>query len=212
MTYDKTDDKELVTLSKSGNTEAFDELLIRAIPRTKALLMKRFKQPHLDYDEAIQKASIRAWERIGHFASECAFPTWFFQIAKHILVDELTRGRKMKRITITHSEWAGENDSPEHIRKDAIESTLEETAATILMQKESLAETKKLVEETLAQLGPKHYQVFDLICNQNLSYKEAATICNCSIGTIMSRLFFARKYAQQYIKSTSGRKPELVER
>ncbi len=187
-----------------GDTEAFDELLGRAAPMTKSVLIKRFGRGDLDYEEAIQKASIRAWQKIDTFSGDSLFSTWFYQIAKRMLLDEITKGRKIDRMTISMSSLLSEEYADESIPK-FLEETDGETAATILMGKEESAEKEQILSAAMSKLSPAHYQVFDLVCNKNMTYKDAAKACGCSIGTVMSRVFYAKKYAQKHLTQIYGK-------
>jgi RNA polymerase sigma-70 factor (ECF subfamily) len=64
----------------------------------------------------------------------------------------------------------------------------------------SLAELKQKIELALEKISPEHRQIVIWKDVQGLSYKEIADVSGCTIGTVMSRLFYARQKLQTLLK------------
>lgn len=173
-------DTELVNQAKDGSMQAFEEL----VRRHKDKIYARAFSIMRNEDGAVemsQMAWIRAWQKIHQFKGDASFPTWITRITINTCLDEI---RKRKRLAAESIDELDESGGVE--RK--IPSV--EPNPTRRIER---AELRERLDEALAQLSESHRAVIVLHEFEGLEYKEIAEHMDCSIGTVMSRLFYARK-------------------
>lgn len=179
--YKSLDDNALVKRAKKGDREAFEELVVRHGEKVyaRAYSMLRNEDEALDLS---QEAWVRGWQRLAQFQGDSSFATWITRIVINQCLDHL---RKQKR----------------H-RTESIEELDEETGGVerqmpvvVPNPTEGLerAELRDKINRALAQLSPAHRAVLVLHEFEEMEYKEIAKRVGCSIGTVMSRLFYARR-------------------
>lgn len=182
-------EKTLIQQLKSSKTEqAFSQLTDSYRDQIIGFLRSKTRYSPLDSDDIYNKVLLKVWNNIESFREESSFRTWFFQIARNTLYKEFEKSNRIYRgqESITnHLDLPSPEDSPDY-------SLIGRESA------DSLRERLTSVKSTLSQ---KHQEIFELIFEQGRSYKEASEILNCSLGTVMSRVFYARKMAQEAIKS-----------
>lgn len=184
-------DLQLVTRAQNGEYEAFDELVTRHRGRIFAMIRNMIHQ-EADAWDLSQEVFIKAWKALPKFEARARFSTWLFRIAHNVVYD-WTRKRKVEGI--------GElND--EIFERERIDSDSRTTPNSSLAPDESMAtdELRQKIEAALDQLSPEHRQVVVLKDVQGLAYKEIAEVMDCSIGTVMSRLYYARQKLQTLLK------------
>ena len=136
-------------------------------------------------DEAVettQEAWIKIWQRLAQFQGGAGFGTWATRVQINVCLDHL---RKKKRLA---------EDSVEQLVDESggVERLLPPTAANPTARLEQ-AELRDRIEQTMAELSPEHRTVLVLHAFEGLDYKEIAERVGCSLGTVMSRLFYARR-------------------
>lgn len=174
-------DEQLVQAAQKGDMGAFEELVARHRDKiyARAYSMMRNEDAALDLS---QEAWVKAWQRLVQFQGESSFPTWITRIVINLCLDQL---RKQKR----------------H-RTESIEEMDEESGGVerqmpvvMVNPTEGLerAELRKRIDEAMGKLSESHRTVLVLHEFQRMEYKEIAKTMQCSIGTVMSRLFYARR-------------------
>lgn len=135
-----------------------------------------------------QEVFIKAWQALPHFEAKARFSTWLYRIAHNVVCD-WSRKRKF--------ESAGElND--EIFDQHRIDPAAVTAPGPGEAPDEALAraELRAKIAAALAKLSPEHREVVLLKDVQGLAYKEIAEVIQSSIGTVMSRLFYARQKLQ----------------
>ena len=174
-------DEKLVRRSQRGNMPAFEELLARHRDKiyARAFSMMRNEDEAVDLS---QEAWVKGWQRLKQFQGESSFVTWMTRIVINLCLDQL---RKQKRQRA---------ESIEHLEEDL--GGVERQMPTVTVNPtEGLERTelRKRIDEALAKLSYEHRTVLILHEFEDLEYKEIAKRMQCSIGTVMSRLFYARR-------------------
>jgi RNA polymerase sigma-70 factor (ECF subfamily) len=180
------DDLELVNQCKSGDQAAFKELVERYQRKVYqiALGMLRNREDALDMT---QEAFIRVHKYLDHFKGSSNFYTWVYRIAVNLCIDHLRKDEKMQTIDY--------DDSKEHGESDALLFPRDhETNPVDVLDRKEL---RKKIQKALEALSPTHRAIIIMREVEDLSYSEMAEIMRCSKGTIMSRLFHARRRLQQ---------------
>jgi RNA polymerase sigma-70 factor (ECF subfamily) len=179
--YSAVQDAELVREAQKGRMGAFEELVVRHRDKiyARAFSMMRNEEEAIDLS---QEAWVKAWQRLDQFHGESSFTTWMTRIAINLCLDQL---RKQKRQ-----------------RAESIEELDEESGgverqmpAVIVNPTERLerSELRARIDQALGQLSYEHRTVLVLHEFEEMEYKEIAKAMGCSIGTVMSRLFYARR-------------------
>lgn len=139
-----------------------------------------------------QEVFIKAWNALPRFEAKARFSTWLYRIAHNVVYD-WTRRRKVESV--------GElND--EIFERERIESASLTTPSGGSTPDETMSrgELRVKIEAALGKLSPEHREAVLLKDVQGLSYKEIADVMSCSLGTVMSRLFYARQKLQTLLK------------
>ena len=179
--YSETDDKELVRLSKDQDMLAYEELVARHRDKiyARAFSMMRNEEEALDIS---QEAWVKGWRRLIQFHGQASFATWMTRITINLCLDLL---RKKKRQRAESIEKLDEDLGGVERQMDVIE--INPTAGL------ERAELRARIDKALEQLSEAHRTVIVMHEFQELEYKEIAKRMECSIGTVMSRLFYARR-------------------
>jgi RNA polymerase sigma-70 factor (ECF subfamily) len=186
---DAPNDWDLVRRSQAGDSSAFNELVTGYWNRVFTSIYG-IVQNEQDALDLAQEAFFNAWHSIHQFKGQSSFFTWLYRIA----INETIKALRRKRI---HKE-ADFNDRIESHVDPGSRTT--PWAAPLPAKKVEQDEIRKRVNEALAKLSPEHRTVVVMKELEGLQYNEIAEILDCSIGTVMSRLFYARKKLQNFLR------------
>jgi RNA polymerase sigma-70 factor (ECF subfamily) len=193
-------DTELVVRAQTGSTEAFETLVTRYRGRIYAMTMNMTGNDADAWDLS-QEVFIKAWRKLPEFEGRSQFFTWLYRITNNTAIDWI---RKKK---IQGAEFNDElGNVPAAGAPTAPRSTPAPDRAMVNQ------EIGGRIREALAQLSPDHRSVILLKEIDGLSYQEIADTVGCAIGTVMSRLFNARKRLQELLRDvyeTRQQKEEL---
>ncbi|HEY0793215.1 MAG TPA: sigma-70 family RNA polymerase sigma factor [Chthoniobacterales bacterium] len=175
---------------QAGDTAAFNDLVTRY--RGKAFSMAYgMVQNEQDAWDLAQEGFLKAWRSIHRFKGESSFYTWLYRIMTNVTIDALRR----KGIR-------GETEFDDQIAPASVDpgSRTTPSAAPLPHRKLEQNEIGQRIQEAIAKLTPEHRAVIVMKELEDLQYNEIAEILGCSIGTVMSRLFYARKKLQTLLK------------
>ena len=175
-------DLEKVRDAQAGDREAFDYLVERHKDIVYAVAYRFAKDPDLALDLS-QNAFIRAYRGIKSFRGKSSFSTWLYRITMNTCID-YTRKRARSVDSLAVPEEVAEYAGSEPI----VASLPREPGADALS-----SELGEQIQKAIDLLPEYHKSVFVLYEIEGLSYKEIADVVGCSIGTVMSRLHYARK-------------------
>lgn len=185
------DDFRLVALAQQGDMRAYDALVTRHRGRIFAMIRNMIHQ-EADAWDISQEVFIKAWHALPKFEAKARFSTWLYRIA-HNAVYDWSRKRKI--------ESAGElND--EIFERERIDSASFTTPSGGESPADSMShgELRIKIQTALGKLSAEHREVVLLKDVQGLSYKEIAEAMSSTLGTVMSRLFYARQKLQALLK------------
>jgi RNA polymerase sigma-70 factor, ECF subfamily len=174
-------DEGLVKLSRKGDMGAFEELVARHRDKiyARAFSMMRNEDEALDLS---QEAWVKGWQRLVQFQGDSSFVTWMTRIVINLCLDQL---RKHKRQRAESIELMDEESGGVERQMPVV--TVNPTEGL------ERGELRQRIDRALAQLSHEHRTVLVLHEFEELEYKEIAKRMKCSIGTVMSRLFYARR-------------------
>lgn len=191
--YASADDAKLVEWAKLGELNAFEVLVSRHRDRVYARAYSIMRNEDLAVDLS-QSAWVKAWQRLHQFHGDAGFLTWLSRIVTNLCMDEL---RRQKRVKMDSIEAMEDFTGP-------VESRLELEAINPADRLER-EELKKRIDAALAKLSDNHRMVIVLYEFEQLEYQQIAEKMGTSIGTVMSRLFYARKRLASLLNETLKR-------
>lgn len=200
-------EKDLISLALKGDEFAFKTLLDDNLPRLRNLLQAQYRLSPQDLDDIVQVAAVKAWQKLQAFRGDSKFLTWLFIILRNETLDfKRKRGLIEKHELCAHSSLESLQDTDyEHILHNSLDDKLTETAHSLMERRETLADYRNIISEVLNKLKPSHSQIIKMVLEENKTYQEISETLDIPIGTVMSRLFFARKNAQKLIKQYASR-------
>ncbi|HEX8310441.1 MAG TPA: sigma-70 family RNA polymerase sigma factor [Chthoniobacteraceae bacterium] len=184
------DDLELVARCQRGDTQAYNELVTRYRSRAFAMIYHMVRNEQDAWDLA-QDGFLKAWKNIGRFRGQSSFYTWLYRILMNVSIDWLRK---------KHVGSGAEFDDTIGLNNIAPGAT---TAPHVDLQPAAKLSDKEIrgrVDEAILRLTPEHRAVIVMRELDGLEYQEIADAMECSIGTVMSRLFYARKKLQTMLK------------
>src|SRR6267143_2802552 len=178
----KVSDEKLVRGAQKGDMVAFEELVARHRDKiyARAFSMMRNEDEAVDLS---QEAWVKGWQRLKQFQGESSFVTWMTRIVINLCLDQL---RKQKRHRAESIELLEEESG-------GVERQMLPVVAANPTERLERAELRARIDRALGQLSYEHRTVLILHEFEELEYKEIAKKMQCSIGTVMSRLFYARR-------------------
>lgn len=188
-------DKQLVARVQKGDKRAFDMLVLKYQYKVHAIVGRYIK----DFDEVndvVQEAFIKAYRALGNFRGESQFYTWLYRIAVNTAKNTLVaRNRRppASDVDVEDAEYysGGDGlkdvDSPENLLfRDELEAVVD-------------AAIQDLPEDLRSALTLREFE--------GLSYEDIATVMECPVGTVRSRIFRAREAIDQQVKKMTGELP-----
>jgi RNA polymerase sigma-70 factor (ECF subfamily) len=183
------DDRELIRRCQAGDVSAFEPLVEKYQQRVWRLAYQILRDREEAWDVA-QEAFVRAFSSLSSFRGQSAFYTWLFRITVNVATDRhRSRGARGRAL------------GTEVVGEDELERTaLDEEARPddVAMQSEDRAR----IDRALDSLPPKARTIIILSDIEGLSYREIATVLDCPMGTVMSRLHNARKRLRDLLGPT----------
>jgi len=174
-------DEKLVRQSQRGDMVAFEELVMRHRDKiyARAFSMMRNEEEAVDLS---QEAWVKGWQRLKQFQGESSFSTWMTRIVINLCLDALRRRKRQhaESIELMAEESGG-------VERHMPIVTVNPTEGL------ERADLRQRIDQALAQVSEVHRTVLVLHEFEGLEYKEIAKAMKCSIGTVMSRLFYARR-------------------
>lgn len=182
---------DLVKQCQAGQTEAFDQLVNRYRSRVFAMIYNMVHNEQDAWDLA-QDSFVKAWKSIKRFRGQSSFYTWLYRIVMNVTIDHARK----KQIKGAGMEF---NDEVKLGEIEPAARTAPKSEPLPYRQMES-SEIRARIDAAIAQLTPEHRAVILMKETENMQYHEIAEALGCSIGTVMSRLFYARKRLQNLLR------------
>ena len=174
-------DKELIERVKNGEKAAYDLLVLKYQQRIVNLVL-RFVRNHSDALDVTQEAFIKAYRALPNFRGDSAFYTWLYRIAVNTAKNHLAVQSRRPRSSDYDVSEIEQIEGSSALKEQATPENLllkDELQATVLKAIEDLPEDLKTAI-MLREL-------------EGLSYEEIASVMDCPIGTVRSRIFRARE-------------------
>jgi RNA polymerase sigma-70 factor (ECF subfamily) len=184
----RAEEDAMVRRAQKGDLAAYDELVRRYQQRIYATVY-HMTSNHEDANDLAQEAFIKAYQALKTFKGGSSFYTWVYRIAVNKTLNFLKQRKNRTAMSLNDLDFTAENDpdlvaliSEKTPRRDAV-----------------LSELQQKLNEAMQQLSEPHRMVVTLHDVQGLAHEEIAEIMECNVGTVRSRLFYARQQLQGYL-------------
>lgn len=192
-------DAELVRLTQEGEREAFRELVERYQRRILSVVtgMLHDREAAL---EVTQETFVKAFRSVESFKGESSFYTWLYRIAVNLAIDH--KRREWRRPIAEPAGWRGGagGDSSRRREEEPLDRIGDEHPSSNPFEGAKDSELRVKVREAIDELTPDHRAVILLREVEGLSYEEISRVMECSKGTVMSRLHYARRKLQARLR------------
>src|SRR5215475_10660544 len=179
---------ELVRKARHGDLESYDELVKRYQERIYATVY-HMTSNHEDANDLAQEAFIKAFHALKSFKGGSSFYTWVYRIAVNKTINFLKQRKNRTQMSLDDLDFNAEHDP------DLVALISDKTPRREI----NLAELQEKLNIAMQKLSEPHRLVVTLHDVQGLSHEEIANIMECNIGTVRSRLFYARQQLQAYL-------------
>src|SRR5512137_2705979 len=182
------DEMVLVRRAKQGDLAAYDDLVRRYQERIYATIY-HMTSNHEDANDLAQETFIKAFQALNSFKGGSSFYTWVYRIAVNKTINFLKQRKHKSQMSLDDLDFNAEHDP------DLVALVSEKTPR----REVNLAELQEKLNAAMQRLSEPHRLVVTLHDVQGLSHEEIAKIMGCNIGTVRSRLFYARQQLQAYL-------------
>lgn len=184
------DDGPLVAKAQRGDEHAFAELVTRYRTRMYQVAYGMVNH-HETAMDLTQEGFLRAYQHLAAFRGDAKFSTWLRRIVTNVCLDYV-RKAEHRTTTASYDETRAEDEDPDGVR---IAGTLDPPDAGVTRR-----ELGRAILEAVRELTPEQRAVIVLREVEEMSYEEIAKTMDCAVGTVMSRLHYARKRLQSLLR------------
>lgn len=174
-------DEKLVKRSQRGDTQAYEELVARHRDKIYARAFSMVRNEDDAFDLS-QEAWIKGWQRLKQFQGDSSFATWMTRIVINLCLDLMRKQKRQRAESIEQM-----NEETGGVERQMPVVTTNPTEGL------ERSELRKRIDQAMTQLSEAHRTVLILHEFEELEYKAIAKVMKCSLGTVMSRLFYARR-------------------
>ena len=185
---DPTEEQLLVRRARQGDLAAYDDLVRRYQERIYATIY-HMTSNHEDANDLAQETFIKAFQALKSFKGGSSFYTWIYRIAVNKTINFLKQRKNRSHMSLNDLDFNAEHD-PDFVALVSDKTPRREA---------NLAELQEKLNEAMQKLSEPHRLVVALHDVQGLAHDEIAEIMECNIGTVRSRLFYARQQLQAYL-------------
>ncbi len=189
--HEADEDWSIVQQVQEGDVAAFDRLTIKYRNRVYGVVYNLTSNRE-DAADLTQDAFIKAFQSIQRFQGQSSFFTWIYRIAINSTLSHLRKNRVRSFFSLERI------NSDEPVSRELIAALTDKTGA----DRETFArELQEKLNEAMQKLSIKHRTVVTLFEIDGLSHQEIAEVMDCSVGTVRSRLHYAKQLLQAELQS-----------
>jgi RNA polymerase sigma-70 factor (ECF subfamily) len=179
-------DMAIVHRVQAGDVAAFDELILKYRERVLGIIYNMTSNRE-DAADLTQDAFIKTFQSIHRFSGQSSFFTWLYRIAVNTALSHLRKHRLRSFFSLQQI------DADEPVSREIIAALTDTSGA----EKDTyVRELQEKLNEAMQKLSIKHRTVVTLFEIDGLSHQEIAEVMNCSVGTVRSRLHYAKQLLQ----------------
>lgn len=184
------EDLAAIKLCQKGSRQDFEPIVERYMKQSYSIALGLVGN-HEDALDISQEAFVRAYKNIGRLNNPSKFFPWFYQILKNLCFTHL-KSKRIRQASSLCNPDGSDNILPADGDWFSPDTILERT------------ETKDQVWKAISKLSAKHREVIVLRHFENLSYDQISDALFCSKGSVMSRLYHARKKLKKLLDTPDG--------
>lgn len=184
----RAEEEAIIHRAQKGDLAAYDELVRRYQERIYATVY-HMTSNHEDANDLTQEAFIKAFHALKSFKGGSSFYTWVYRIAVNKTINFLKQRKHRSSMSLNDLDFNAEKD-PDLVALISDKTPRRDAA---------LSELQKKLNEAMQKLSDQHRLVVTLHDVQGLAHEEIAEIMDCNVGTVRSRLFYARQQLQGYL-------------
>jgi len=185
---DNTEELDLLMRARRGDLSAYDELVRRHQQRIYATIY-HMTANHEDANDLAQDTFIKAFAALKSFKGGSSFYTWVYRIAVNKTLNFLKSRKRHAAMSLNDLDLHAENDP------DLVALVSDKTPR----RDAQLSELQEKLNEAMLKLSEQHRLVVTLHDVQGVPHEEIAKIMDCNVGTVRSRLFYARQQLQGFL-------------
>jgi RNA polymerase sigma-70 factor (ECF subfamily) len=182
------EDLVLVQSAQQGDVAAYDELVRRYQEKIYSTVY-HMTSNHEDAVDLAQETFIKGFQALKSFKGDSSFYTWVYRIAVNKTINFLKQRKNKTHLSLNDLDFNAEHDP------DLVALVSDRTPR----REAGLAELQGKLNGAMQKLSPPHRLVVTLHDIQGLPHEEIARIMDCNVGTVRSRLFYARQQLQAYL-------------
>ncbi len=182
-TLDESSERNLIVRAKSGDVGAFSVLTrvyLQRVYRAAYAVMRN----HADAEDVAQETLVRAYQNIARFDETRPLFPWLYRIARNLCLNRIQRVGKR------------ETELPEYDYFPDRDAGPEEAAIA--------SDERERIRRAVSMLPEQHRRIIELSHFQECSYREIADILDIPMGTVMSRLYHARRKLRELLDNEGG--------
>jgi RNA polymerase sigma factor (sigma-70 family) len=179
-------DMEIVRRVQAGDVAAFDRLILKYRERVYGIIYNLTSNRE-DAADLAQEAFIKAFQSIQRFGGQSSFFTWLYRIAVNSTLSHLRKARLRTFFSLERI------DTEEPVARDIVAALTDKTGVE---RDTHVRELQEKLNDAMQKLSIKHRTVVTLFEIDGLSHQEIAEIMDCSVGTVRSRLHYAKQLLQ----------------
>lgn len=181
-------DEVLVKRAQGGDLGAYDELVRRYQERIYSTLY-HMTANHEDANDLAQEAFIKAFRALKSFKGDASFFTWLYRIAVNKTINFLKQRKQRANLSLNDLDFNAEHDP------DLVALISDKTPRREI----NLVELQERLNAAMRKLSEEHRLVVTLHDVQGLPHEQISKIMDCNVGTVRSRLFYARQQLQAHL-------------
>ena len=181
----KQDDSQWVELAQQGDTAAFDKLVEMYHSRIYTLTYQMTSNRE-DAEDLTQEVFVKAFEALPRFKRRSSFYTWLYRIGINKTINYRKKRNRNRPLSLDAME--------QEVKQDEIYHDLSSKGSPL--RNLSLSELQLKLNEAMQGLSDKHRTVVVMHDMQGIPHDEIAKVVGVSVGTVRSRLFYARRQLQ----------------
>jgi RNA polymerase sigma factor RpoE len=185
---DPAEERTLVRRAQQGDLSAYDDLVRRYQERIYATIY-HMTSNHEDANDLAQETFIKAYQALRSFKGGASFYTWIYRIAVNKTINFLKQRKNRAQMSLNDLDFQVEHDP------DLVALISDKTPR----REVNLAELQETLNTAMQKLSEPHRLAVTLHDIQGLPHEEIARIMDCNVGTVRSRLFYARQQLQAYL-------------
>ena len=189
----KKDDSQWVELAKTGDTAAFDKLVELYHSRIYTLTYQMTSNRE-DAEDLTQEIFVKAFEALPRFKGRSSFYTWLYRIGINKTINYRKKRNRNRPFSLDAMD--------QEVKQDEVYHDLSSEGSPL--RNLSLSELQLKLNKAMQGLSEKHRTVVVMHDMQGIPHDEIAKVVGVSVGTVRSRLFYARRQLQvdlgEYVK------------